>query len=92
VTGKPCEHCDGHLVVYSSRRSKCGKFQAQWLRCYNCKQTVGGCQLWWLDIRNEKPKRKSRIATTVASSPIERAGGKRKIKVDLEPDSTKERT
>ena len=67
LSGKQCSQCDGHLAVYHSHRSKCGKFQVQYLRCWKCKRTADSCQIKWLHSSHE-PQRRIRRATVAQTS------------------------
>lgn len=40
ITGTPCKHCEGWLVVYRTRR-KCGSVAVRHFRCFRCKRTAG---------------------------------------------------
>lgn len=40
VTGTPCQHCDGWLVVYRTFR-KGGSVAVRYFRCFRCKRTAG---------------------------------------------------
>lgn len=39
ITGTPCEHCEGWLVVYRTRR-KGGRVAVRYFRCFRCKRTA----------------------------------------------------
>lgn len=39
ITGTPCQHCDGWLVVYHTHR-KGGTVAVRYFHCFRCKRTA----------------------------------------------------
>jgi hypothetical protein len=62
ITGTPCEHCDGWLVVYASVR-KGGNVAVRYFHCFRCKRTADETETVVL------PQRRNRNALLGQSKP-----------------------
>lgn len=62
VTGTPCEHCEGWLVVYRTRR-KGGRVAVRYYRCHACHATAAESETVVL------PERRSRRCLLGQSKP-----------------------